>query len=402
MSQFSPLFLYLYPQSEQAAVRLRTTAFTERIASIIQSENFEELAVSEEGEAILKDAQPYFALIDEAQKRKNCLFVHAMDFGALLPHAQTAQDFARLTQLDVVNACKKTDFRRAERTLQRLLRLSRDLRPQAAAIVDVVSVSLDETAVELLLSSYLGHPRLTADECDRILAILKDHQRSAAGLLNEGIKSEYVMLVNTIEGFRGGKLKTESLGLEKLDPFIRVVDFEVERDAADKLFSEALSATINPHQVDNVMSRLTVMIDDMKSGLEKETKSLVGSIPLALGFRKLRNPLICVWFAPGVNQFIKVVARDHARLNGAILLTAVRRYQLQHGKLPELLQTAAKEVGLDAVPLDPYDPEEGPMRYSIVNGKPVVYSIGPDGKDDGGMVDWNFGRQPGDILFTIP
>jgi hypothetical protein len=55
---------------------------------------------------------------------------------------------------------------------------------------------------------------------------------------------------------------------------------------------------------------------------------------------------------------------------------------------------------LKSVPLDPYDAKS--MRLAEVDSGPVVYSIGKDGRDDGGKVDSYFDSKPGDQTFSIP
>jgi len=61
---------------------------------------------------------------------------------------------------------------------------------------------------------------------------------------------------------------------------------------------------------------------------------------------------------------------------------ALKRFQLRHGKLPETLNELAPEF-LRAVPIDPFDGK--PLRYrSNADGTYLLYSVGEDGKDDGG------------------
>jgi hypothetical protein len=36
-----------------------------------------------------------------------------------------------------------------------------------------------------------------------------------------------------------------------------------------------------------------------------------------------------------------------------------------------------------------------------LQGEPVVYSAGEDGKDDHAMVEWRQGQQPGDFVFRL-
>jgi hypothetical protein len=65
-----------------------------------------------------------------------------------------------------------------------------------------------------------------------------------------------------------------------------------------------------------------------------------------------------------------------------ITAIALKRFQLQHGKLPETLDALAPEF-FQAVPIDPFAGK--PLRYHPnVDGTYLLYSIGEDGKDDGG------------------
>ena len=114
---------------------------------------------------------------------------------------------------------------------------------------------------------------------------------------------------------------------------------------------------------------------------------------------KAQNAVVTPLFLPNPGPFLEAITRGRAQLAGVECLTAVRRYALTHGSLPENLEVATREAGLKAVPTDPYS--GGPMHYKVIDGKPVVYSVGSDGKDDGGTVDWDYGNKPGDFIFRI-
>jgi hypothetical protein len=52
------------------------------------------------------------------------------------------------------------------------------------------------------------------------------------------------------------------------------------------------------------------------------------------------------------------------------------------------------------VPIDPYSDQ--PFRIGTVEGKTVIYSVGPDGKDDKAQVEWDWGpNNPGDFIFQL-
>src|SRR5262249_13248745 len=74
-------------------------------------------------------------------------------------------------------------------------------------------------------------------------------------------------------------------------------------------------------------------------------------------------------------------ARNQAIRGCAAGGRAVERYGLQHGRCPETLDALVPEL-LRAVPTDPYDGK--PLRYRHDAEGVVVYTVGPDGKDDGG------------------
>lgn len=69
--------------------------------------------------------------------------------------------------------------------------------------------------------------------------------------------------------------------------------------------------------------------------------------------------------------------------NSLLLTTvALRAYKLDHGAYPAALSALVPGY-LKSVPADPFA-RSGPLRYKIIGGKYVLYSVGPDGIDDGG------------------
>lgn len=90
-----------------------------------------------------------------------------------------------------------------------------------------------------------------------------------------------------------------------------------------------------------------------------------------------------------------------AQLRIAHTALAVERYRLAHGTLPENLSELVPAL-LPAVPRDPFTGE--PLHYVRRQPGFTVYSVGPDGRDDGGVKRKPGGREfePGtDIPFTV-
>jgi hypothetical protein len=92
---------------------------------------------------------------------------------------------------------------------------------------------------------------------------------------------------------------------------------------------------------------------------------------------------------------------DHvARVRVAVAALAVERFRLAHtNALPETLEQLAPTC-CKAMPADPFDGR--PLRYKTHGASYVVYSVGSDGQDEGGVVwDSNYLKVPGDVSFVV-
>jgi hypothetical protein len=88
-----------------------------------------------------------------------------------------------------------------------------------------------------------------------------------------------------------------------------------------------------------------------------------------------------------------------ARLRCLIAALAAERYRRAHGRWPEDLERLTPEW-LEAVPADPFDGR--PLRSARLADGLVIYSVGYDGKDDGGRLAANWASgQDGDLGFRL-
>lgn len=64
---------------------------------------------------------------------------------------------------------------------------------------------------------------------------------------------------------------------------------------------------------------------------------------------------------------------------------ALRIYKVRNGKYPNDLSGLVSAKILTSIPEDPFDFPGAPLHYQLLpTGKYILYSIGPDGSDDGG------------------
>lgn len=89
---------------------------------------------------------------------------------------------------------------------------------------------------------------------------------------------------------------------------------------------------------------------------------------------------------PAMDRAIETFDQAEARRRGTQVLLALERFRLDRGDYPRALAELAPDV-LPSLPLDPWSGE--PLRYTPVEGGGgrgfLLYSVGPDGADDGGV-----------------
>jgi hypothetical protein len=100
--------------------------------------------------------------------------------------------------------------------------------------------------------------------------------------------------------------------------------------------------------------------------------------------------------APALAKVSQAYRRAQANMRSALAVLAIERYRLEHGAWPDSLADVVKAGLLDAVPLDPIDGQ--PLRYKRLADGVVVYSVGMDGVDNGGMINRENPLTPGSDL----
>ena len=112
------------------------------------------------------------------------------------------------------------------------------------------------------------------------------------------------------------------------------------------------------------------------------------------------QPILVRLLLPALSKVSDADQKTQAHLRCAITATAAERYRRATGRWPETLD-ALKEAGyLQETPADPYDGQ--PLRRRRLDDGVEVYSVGPDGEDNGGKMDRRNVTAPGtDIGFRL-
>jgi hypothetical protein len=111
------------------------------------------------------------------------------------------------------------------------------------------------------------------------------------------------------------------------------------------------------------------------AALDREIERLSGS----WFYRNRYAPI--VWLIPSFTHAGRLPELAGQEIDAVTVAIGLELYRRRTGYWPAQLADLVPDL-LPAVPVDRFD--GNPLRYRVVDGRPLVYSIGSDGKDDGG------------------
>jgi hypothetical protein len=178
------------------------------------------------------------------------------------------------------------------------------------------------------------------------------------------VRGERAMYERTVEHLYGGMPAYERLYLS-LNPAISPTK---ARSVGLRYFNEYVEAAKLPE--DQRPGRRPVLPDDPKT------------VPILIGL-----------LSSSVDKIAEACVRSHAQVRCAIAAVAAERFRRDKGRWPASLDELVSAGLLKTVPRDPYDFR--PLRLKRRPDGLVIYTIGPDKTDNGGVFDRQKPLEPG-------
>ncbi|HET6247485.1 MAG TPA: hypothetical protein VFE47_07310 [Tepidisphaeraceae bacterium] len=115
-------------------------------------------------------------------------------------------------------------------------------------------------------------------------------------------------------------------------------------------------------------------------------------------FARIRHAgVITSAIVPAIHHAREIAARAQAMHADAEVALAMTHYRLVHGSFPATLDALVPDF-LDEIPADPFDGK--PLRLAHKGDDWIIYSIGPDAKDDDGAA-YDQKAKTGDLSFVL-
>jgi hypothetical protein len=320
-------------------------------------------------DAVIASYASGFEKLVEAQRRDRCVFETGIGVEAPLSQAQVCRQVARIAALRTRRAVERGDYDAAIREVDIALRMVRDLRPRGFMITQLVAAAITQVTCADMINRILAGPGLRVEHCDRLLKRLLDHEAKSEDGYAEGLKAEYL------------------LGRTELRKSLLNLTPEAQRAASDDLAGAVRSL--------NDYYRTLLSLDGVPFARRLEK---VDTLTIAKGNDQFSRLLATI--EPSIEPVTRAIGRMDATIRASECMIVMRRWQLTHRGLPRALTLAVKEAGLKAIPVDPYDGK--PMRVAVLGSPRVIYSVGKDGRDDGGQKDSKYDTLLGDLIYHMP
>ncbi|HEV7224997.1 MAG TPA: hypothetical protein VGN42_19995 [Pirellulales bacterium] len=239
-----------------------------------------------------------------------------------------------------------------------------------------------------LLVSQLARITMNGAACSQIERLLPDVELSEEDLLQ---LDRDLSAIDEEAAFRRSLLGIRAIGIRDFEnpsalaPYIPATSrWRLLRHVDEMAYLKLMERLIAASQ-----SRQLPLRDATREARE-EIAAFTGS-PSA----RWRYPITCLSM-PSLQATFDIMYRNKARQATTRSAIAIERYRRVHGAAPEDLDQLVPEF-LNKAPEDPFD--GAPLRYHGDATGYKVYSIGPDGIDQGGVSGAE--GQPLDIVFEV-
>jgi len=306
--------------------------------------------------------------------------------GVLLPHLGQARQFARLLVLDARAAAASGDGARVTSDLETMYRIAGHVRENSFLIGDLVGLAVDSLACETLGTILAEEPSILSNSQIATLAHAAATCPRSIELGGERLfMADTLQRVYTDDGHGDGHLTAAgvrmmfSYSMSSGESGKRIPDSVRDTLELPLVTGIAASRRAVAEQYDRMLDS-TLAYAALKPWLRPDESPSAQVEKLSNSFNGNRYLLVSL-LMPALNRVVWAHEEAMQRRDALLVAIAAELYRREHGAYPARLQDIPVSI-LPSIPPDAFD--GNPLRYTLRDGKPLIYSIGTDRKDDGG------------------
>ncbi len=318
-------------------------------------------------------------------------------YGVLLGHLQTTRSYARTLQQDALRAKDVGVGDRITADLVAMHGMARHAAQQPFLISGLIAMAIDGMAFETLAEVLQVAPETLSNEQLKRLAhlIATIRYNQSAWMRGERIAFQDAMQrVYSDDGNGDGFLTAQ--GMQWLQQF----SHHLMRAGQADLFQDALkrpawryAATPVARLMVSSRKETLAQFDELNALASQDLTTPLWKWQTRDGLFTSRvgeivdgglahSPMIAL-LMPAYQASTPAILRRRGELHGALVGIALELYRREHDQWPESLDKLTPRW-LPELPVDFIN--GGPVGYRLIDGMPVVYSLGVDTDDDGGKL----------------
>ncbi len=390
-----------------------------------------------EWKSTLKLYDEGFSKMAIAQRRPKCMFQPDFSYVTLVRPSSAAYKFGQIASHRATENLKEGDFSTPLQIVEMMLRLSRDLRKSNRS--RLVNDGLEEIAESTIRKIFLAQG-LNAEHCDQILSCLDRHFRELGDntlMESQGMYVHRRVFVYELMSHTG------FFSRDRMRDFNRMSGGGASFDSAESMFSSFAFSTFFSPNVKNPNESRSIYMEKFKAAaastdLKREFQFIdqlfqsdlsLATKPFPQKWAEIRQRYEGIWVGEELDMskfylvcldfynshFFYNNISDGTKLPALKALVALHQWRIKHkGTLPSSLEEVMKDLGYPDLPIDAFS--NMPLRLTVLNGEPVIYSVGPNGVDEQAKIKSRFSLQAdpvtrrlndptqskGDLIFRLP
>jgi hypothetical protein len=296
-------------------------------------------------------------------------------FSTLLPYAQRNRTIANLLGYDVLLLAQEGDWNGALRSCRAMVNCGRALRDEPFLISQLVRMAC---------------LRLALAKAERVLAQGEPSEGALASLQEQLTEEEKEPIL--LIGMRGDRAMRDQFMVAVQTGQLPLLElwrnsqgyYELDLSPLDALlFYSGISVASCRANLLQLTNEEVEIVKGPPEEQQARLQALAAHAPeWPAVVRKLTMPRPRQFLL--TQRMSEIYRRNWALLRSTIVALAAERYRRAHGRWPASLDALVPDF-LPQVLRDPYDGQ--PLRMRRLDNGIVIYSIGPDGEDNGGTIN---------------
>jgi hypothetical protein len=314
--------------------------------------------------------------------------VYSADFiGTLLPDVQDVRAIGDLLGYDVLLRAQEEDTDGALTSCRAILNAGRAIGDEPLFIPQLVRMALRAVALRKIERA-LAQGQPSEDALKQLQQLLETEE--AVPLLLIATRGERAGQDRLLDALQTGKVRLAGGDLAMLAG-LSGGDGQVKWTERVTLWLPA----VRKAQRAAMLHYMTQAVEAAKLPPEKQKQAIDN-----LTATTKDQPVLVRLLAPALGKITDSCRRSQAELRCAIAAVAAERYRRDKGQWPDNLDALRMAHYLKQGPTDLFDGE--PLRLRWLEDGRAIYSVGPDGQDNGGHMDRNNPTSPGtDLGFRL-